>query len=61
MPIYERILREMDACCDCGGKDNSMAVVNMSLAAGFFALYDATDRTLTVEKSLELTLSDHRL
>lgn len=55
MPIYERILREMNECCNCGGKDNSMAVVNMSLAAGFFALYDTTNRTLTTEKSLYLT------
>lgn len=55
MPIYEKIMSEMDEYCDCGGKDNSMAVVNMSLAAGFFALYDVTDRKITVQESLELT------
>lgn len=54
MPIYERIWREMEEYCDCGGSNNHMAVVNLNLAAGFFALYDATDRMLTAEKMLEL-------
>ena len=54
MPVYESIQREMMSYCDCGGDDNHMAVININLSAGFFALYDVTDRTLTVEKTLEL-------